>query len=209
MRKTERIEEERQKRVKLGEKHKVQEGCPQTCQQKCREISEDMRLQMNHNYWALDWERQKAFVLERVTRQPASKRSRGSKKTASYTYTLRKPDGQSVKVCKVFFLTSLGYKKNNDTLITNLFKKITNEDQSVPSATVDGRGRYEKEILQILLSVSNLQVARQRRCHIGISEHGRKETVHTGLETWSPESNLRTSFLLSFGKAQRICLLGQ
>ena len=50
-----------------------------------------------------------------------------------------------VKVCKAFFLTKLGYSKDNACLL-RAFKNISklNTCQDVPKIVKDGRGKYEK-----------------------------------------------------------------
>ena len=49
-----------------------------------------------------------------------------------------------IKVCKVFFLTTLGYSKDNSNLL-RVFKCVLTSGQSVPAIIKDGRGKYEKQ----------------------------------------------------------------
>lgn len=96
----------------------------------------------------LDWSSQRFFVQQTVSKIPSKRRVVPEKegrfrKTSTYKYTLRKIEGETVAVCKHFYLTTLGYKHNNDTIITKTFKDAS--DQSVPVLMCDNRGKFQKE----------------------------------------------------------------
>ena len=133
--------------MKTHQKYPVKEGCPKTCYLKCSEIiTEEERLQINQKYWDLDFERQKGYIFERVTKLKPKRMKDKSSKNNTFSFTIRKPIGDIVKVCKVFFLTTLGFKYNNDSVL-RVFKRLQISDQAVHSIDnlKDGRCRSHKE----------------------------------------------------------------
>ena len=146
--KEEALEREHQKRMKLLDQHPVREGCPLSCNWKCCEsINEAERIKINEKYWNLDFEHQKRFILDRVTKSVSKRTTVNTRRESTFQYTIRKQTGEVLRVCKLFFLTTLGYKKTNDTVL-KILRKVSPTDQSVPEKQVmkDGRGKYEKEL---------------------------------------------------------------
>lgn len=89
------------------------------CQKKCLEkVDEDRRIAINEMYWDLNWLGKKTYVLNCIITAPVKRRrSDSSTKQNSFKYFLKDSDGQSQNVCKIFFITTLGYEKNNDWAI--------------------------------------------------------------------------------------------
>ena len=78
--------------MKTHQKYPVKEGCPKTCYLKCSEIiTEEERLQINQKYWDLDFERQKGYIFERVTKlKPKRMKDKSSKKLTDEDQTMLK-----------------------------------------------------------------------------------------------------------------------
>uniref|UniRef100_A0A6P7FVS1 Uncharacterized protein LOC114333192 n=1 Tax=Diabrotica virgifera virgifera TaxID=50390 RepID=A0A6P7FVS1_DIAVI len=114
--------------LEIKEKHKVQMSCNASkFNIKCSEkIDQERRIAINKMYWDLDWMGKKTYVLNCITRSPVKRRrAESSTKQNSFKYFLKNSDGQTQNVCKIFFLTTLGYKKK--TMIGRskvLYKKI-------------------------------------------------------------------------------------
>lgn len=60
----------------------------------------------------------KTFMLNSCERLLVKRRTvENSRKQNTFQYRLKNKDGKNVKVCKVFYLTTLGYKKSNDRVL--------------------------------------------------------------------------------------------
>lgn len=145
-----KADQEIQKRLQIREKHSVLEGCTPKCSKNCRDIfSEDQRRELNRWFWGEDWKDQRKFVRNCVRKTECKYRGEDilSKekiaKSCTYKYTMRHEDGVFHPVCKMFFLTTLGFKANNDKLIRSAFKDVgVNENNVIDVPLVDNRGRH-------------------------------------------------------------------
>nr|CAH7758675.1 unnamed protein product [Callosobruchus chinensis] len=119
----------------------MKEGCAQ-CKKRCTErINQHTRENIFENYWSgsKSWDIKRQFILAHVKSKPPSRKrpvdgSRGiqRKQTISYSLTI---NNESVAVCKVFFLNTLGI---SETVVRNALKK-----QEVGGfVSMDMRGRH-------------------------------------------------------------------
>lgn len=145
-RKSFNISVDQRKKIKCSEiqqKHKVQIPCDANkCQKKCSEkIDQDRRVAINKMYWNLDWVAKKTYILNSVNRAPIKRRrSDSSTKQNSFKYFLKDSDGETQNVCKIFFLTTLGYKKNNDWAIQSFVQQDFFKNGKI-APLADKRGR--------------------------------------------------------------------
>jgi len=68
----------------------------------------------------------KQFILSACSTSAVKRRRSGinnNRKSKTYSYRLTGHKGVSIAVCKVFFLTTLGFKKNNDKVVSNILNK--------------------------------------------------------------------------------------
>ena len=149
---------------KVSTKYLVKPGCGTKCKREtpCSNIfSEDDKAEINRYYWSLSFAGRKAFILDKVVREcvsshrvkPNSTNKKPNdhsppnadfKKNFSYTYRFFKPGSgssaaQSVTVCKSFFLETLGFNKENDSIISKTFKGIDSNSQNL---CIDRRGKH-------------------------------------------------------------------
>ncbi|CAH0547321.1 unnamed protein product [Brassicogethes aeneus] len=148
-----------QNRVK---KHEVKPPCK--CKKSCSvQIGEARRLEINIKYWKKSFTEQKAFLSHFIdissvkTRRPGN--TNDSRKQFSKRYFLKNENGERLKVCKVFFLTTLGYAGKNDSILRN-----------IDSPPKDRRGSYTKkkvdrEIIQTHIKKFSPCVSHYRREH--------------------------------------------
>ena len=117
---------------KTVSERQIGSGCGVKCRLKCHEsFSRDTRQEIFDKFWNIgDINQQRQFITDHVQRK-TSKKNR-----LVYTYSLTMCD-QQIRVCKVFFLETLGIKE--DTVYGACQKK----DRS-GIVTHDGRGRHEK-----------------------------------------------------------------
>lgn len=113
---------------------------------------------------------QRRMHILSCTRTETVKRKRGldnSKRNVSYYYTL--PDGFGTRqvVCKTFLLTTLGFTKNNDTVLHNVLNN-TGDGSITPPTDMRGAKSHvkiEKEIIKEHIESFNPSISHYRREH--------------------------------------------
>ncbi|CAI6365895.1 unnamed protein product [Macrosiphum euphorbiae] len=117
-------------------KHKVLPPCIQTCRKKCTtKISEKRRFEINLQFWKLTWKERRDIIFNLCERLNVKRKvSIGIKnKTFTYKYHLTNENSVNIEVCKTFFLTTFGYKKNNDRVVFDILHKTPIGDLCPPS----------------------------------------------------------------------------
>lgn len=69
----------------------------------------------------MTWKERRLFVLNSTQSKQPRRITEGSKKTQTFTYLLKNADGVLTRVCKIFYLTTLGYKRTNDWIICSVW----------------------------------------------------------------------------------------
>lgn len=132
------------KQIKIEQRkksHVVQPGCDrETCRRKCvLNITENRRVDINNQYWEMNWQDRRSFVHSTCESSEIISRSKNenTKRKNFFKFFLTDSDGLRIQVCKPFFLCTLGFKKINDRVLDVL--KLTPKDKIKPY--IDGRGR--------------------------------------------------------------------
>lgn len=112
----------------LASQHKVLEPCSaEKCKKKCtNKVSEDRRISINEQFWKLQWLERRSFILNNCERLEVKRRTtqkENSMRNHSFKYFFKGGDGTKVAVCKIFFLTTLGYKRSNDRVLHDVLSK--------------------------------------------------------------------------------------
>ncbi|KAG5869580.1 hypothetical protein JTB14_023418 [Gonioctena quinquepunctata] len=132
-------EKQEQKKEKYIRKHSLYQPCQASRLKFTENISEAKRKQINSTYCGKNWLDRRNFILISTTRHGV-KRRRGSKNSSrkfSFKYFLTNENEENVQVCKTFFLTTLGYSENNDTVPHNVLCVVEDPTNIAP----DGRGK--------------------------------------------------------------------
>ncbi|GBP74606.1 hypothetical protein EVAR_49187_1 [Eumeta japonica] len=131
-----------QKKNRIRSKYLVREGCDEKCTKKCTEnFSELYRHQINKEFWEKSWSERRLFIRNCSDLVDSKRRVKGKQKRRDRkTFSLISENGDKVQVCKIFLLTTLGFKKNNDRVLYNSLK----DKRMNISEINDGRGRYTK-----------------------------------------------------------------
>ncbi|KAF1386291.1 hypothetical protein PFLUV_G00093080 [Perca fluviatilis] len=100
--------------------HAIGKSCGRECRRRCRErIGAARREALHAEYWSMSYEGKKAFVSSNVPRRQTAVQSGAvpgrRKQTLSYQFT--DDLGLTQRVCKTFFLTTLGYNPKNDRIV--------------------------------------------------------------------------------------------
>ncbi|CAH1969615.1 unnamed protein product [Acanthoscelides obtectus] len=157
------------KKNKVISLHKVREGCI-NCKLKCRTFfTEEERNTTNHEFWKLDWKGKRTFVMNSTENRTPKRKVEGSKKNKTFTYFLKDSSGTTRRVCKIFFLTTLGYKKTNDWIIHSVWANANSKNQL--QNDLDRRGRHpppnklSNKIIESHIDSFNPSVSHYRRVH--------------------------------------------
>lgn len=138
-------------RTKSKEKKKINHQmlppCRENCQKKCYEkITEGDRINIWNSYWAMDNQRRQDFISRCVVKSKVKARTSDpatSRRNSTLLWKLNE-----IKVCKMMFLYTIGYK--NDQVVRAIFNsklKISSESGleavSICSAGPDMRGHHK------------------------------------------------------------------
>lgn len=126
-----------QKEQERRSKYNVKTGCDMKCTKCCTiTLTPEERLDINNKYWMMTHSERRLFIRSNYTvAVPKRKYVQEPKRNAKREFTLQNSGGVLVKVCKVFFLTTLGYCKTNDKILVNSLN---------PDKDVDKRGMHVK-----------------------------------------------------------------
>lgn len=145
----------------------------ENCRLQCsNQIAEGQRTIINKSFWSLkSWTNKKAFFTSHIIRKEISRRTAvKSKRMNVFQYYLPNDKGISVQICRTFFLTTLGFKKNNLTAIRNALKNmdpITLEPASEVRGTKRSQEGFKKRENAIRQHVESYQpnVSHYQRSH--------------------------------------------
>ena len=119
----------------------MREPCGAKCRRRCTDhISEERRREIWSQYWEVTYTERKSWMFysitpmttKRTTTDPESRRGR------SFIYRLQDHKGEPRQVCKMFFLSSVGYHPKNDSLVISMMGKSNTKQLAPPK---DQRGR--------------------------------------------------------------------
>ncbi|KAK5915999.1 hypothetical protein CesoFtcFv8_001541 [Champsocephalus esox] len=121
----------------------IRQPCGPKCRRKCSEkCSEDRRRDIWGKYWDMPYPEKRSFMFHGVCQVPTAKvcgDGKPSRRGRSFIYRLKDEDQVPQQVCKLFFLSTLGYHPTNDSLVLSVMGK----DISTPLAPPkDQRGRH-------------------------------------------------------------------
>lgn len=131
------VERKKQKLDNYVKNHNVTAPC--NCKLKCvQKMSFERQQQINLQFWQLTKKEQRLFILNCFKKYPKKRHTTKKtnlgppKKVYSYSYFLKTETGDSVQVCKVFLLSTLGFEKENDRILKNVRK--TDQDKIAPKS---------------------------------------------------------------------------
>lgn len=132
--------------------------CTAICRKHCiTKIDEEQRQQLNKEYWNLSWKERHLFINGSIEQTAVKRRTVdilseniNLKRNKSNSFIMKDKHGSLNSVCRTFFLTTLGYTKNNNTIIKT---SISSRNSTTPSAVNDKRGKHSnrKTVDRILL----------------------------------------------------------
>lgn len=151
-------------------KHNVKSSCNKAkCKRKCsQKIDKDRQTEINEEFWKLNRNEQKNFILSSASREGVKRKTTGnsSRRSNSFIYYLKDTRGCKQIVCKVFFLATLGYDSKNDRVVRDALNK-TNSGVTAKSSQQGKKGKMKIDRNIIMKHVESFKptVAHYRREH--------------------------------------------
>jgi len=141
-------------------------SCKRSCSDK---IDHERRTIIFKNFWDQDYLGRKNFVFYSVDRHSKKRKTVGDKsqRTYSFQYYLRDTDGKKHRVCKTFFLSTLGFDAKNDRFITTVMK--TPKDAVCAQGTKRGKhvpaNKINNELIKEHIMSFHPCISHYRRAH--------------------------------------------
>ena len=143
-----------------------------SCKNKCNiKVNLEQRRKIHEEFWQLDANTRRNFIYHRVYRSNKNQSTIGhvSRRDSTFAYSLVHPESnEEISVCKVFFLTTLGFHPKNDAVVMSV---MTATPRNASTAVADKRGKHPPsnkmdvtEIRQHILS-HHPQISHYRREH--------------------------------------------
>ncbi|XP_063056355.1 uncharacterized protein LOC134450441 isoform X2 [Engraulis encrasicolus] len=124
----------------------IGEPCGEKCRRQCsKKILEDRRREIWSAYWRMSYGDKRFFVFHSVS-QVQKARACGvgpSRRSRSFIYKLKDADNIPQQVCKMFFLSTLGYHPSNDSLVLSVMGRDVKEVKPSLAPPIDRRGRHK------------------------------------------------------------------
>lgn len=178
-------------RKNLKEKHSTRAPCT-NCRYKCVDsFSEAWRKSLNSEFWDKDWKGRRDFILLCVVKLPV-KRRRGLSEVRnnSFQYFFTNTTGSKIRVCKKFFLTTLGFTCENNSVVHDTLTYVNAESMTgLSSKNEDGRGRhsnhnkFDRKTIVSHIESFNPSVSHYRRAHAPLRRYLPNDiTIHSMYE---------------------------
>lgn len=150
-------------------KHPMRPPCPGKCKNSCQTFTEEERHAIWLKYWSLDYTTRRKWLSKNVHLISIKRRTvvladpNSARKKVGRLYFLPK-QGQSLKVCRLFLLNTLGF--TNDSVITELCLAMKS-DPIICSNVKENRGgsskKCDRELIVRHIETYNPCVSHYRR----------------------------------------------
>lgn len=169
-----RLQQKNEAREIRKRKHWVKDGCSEKCTRKCNfKLDREARIRLNAAYWNMSWAEQRAYVRESYTVVVPKRKLISPKRNPRRIFLLENSDHIKVEVCKVFFLTTLGYRQTNDCILYGANDLIDKRGKHMKTPKKD-RNIITQHIksFNVLAPNSTSRNARQRSlpCDLSVSK---------------------------------------
>lgn len=158
--------------TKKLQKYPMREPCPNLCKKLCSvNFTEEDRSKIHKYYWSLDWEHQGIFIKNLVTEEDCKKSKKNLKRPRNVTYkyrlTKREAEQHSYEVCKLFFLSTLGYNIKNDRRVNAVLKKsIVEQNDRRDGRNLRNSHAIDRTLITAHIESFNPCVHHYRRVHV-------------------------------------------
>lgn len=163
------LKERLDKKVQLlQEMHPTRTACQhEDCH---KNIPQERRVEINKEFWQMWLRERHNFGVQTISRRGITRRRKNTKsiKMNTFQFYLKDGSGEIKRVCQVFYLTTLGYSKRNDSFINTTMGK---DNYKKPLPRTSKRGSYERpnrrnyEIIIAHITSYNPNISHHRREH--------------------------------------------
>lgn len=101
-----------------------------SCKKQCtKNIVESRRLEIHKQFWTLSNDDQKNFIFSCITKTNTKRKTveGESRRNKTMIYALPDPNGCKNEMCKIFFLSTLGFRAHNNKIIRNTFSRDSSD----------------------------------------------------------------------------------
>ncbi|XP_054466122.1 uncharacterized protein LOC129100707 [Anoplopoma fimbria] len=102
--------------------------CGVKCRRQCStHFSEERRMTICREFWGLSYKDKRAFVFHSVSQMGREKVcARPSRRGRTFVYRLKDAKENPHQVCKLFYLSTLGYHPGNDSIVLSVMQRNVN-----------------------------------------------------------------------------------
>lgn len=124
------------KELKNNIKYCLKPGCNESCKKKCNtKISLNHRAMLNKTFRKFSNKEQYIYIANNTSQSSPARRTQRKNNNSkniyrgkTIKYFLNNETGEKFNVCKTYFLTTLGFKKNNDKVVRSALKHLRNDE---------------------------------------------------------------------------------
>lgn len=147
--------------------HRIRDPC---LHKACNTIKTDRRLEINKQFWDSNFKERNSFAYNTINRKDIKQRRKNSDpvKNNNFEYYLKNAKGEMVEVCKIFYLTTLGYTRHNDSFIKSSMGK---SNYKLPLPRLSKQGHHlikpmkDRELIMDHIKSFNPMISHYRREH--------------------------------------------
>lgn len=162
------------KSLKLKEKvqgHGIKKPCREMCTKGCaKKITYARQKVINNEYWQMNTTEQSTFVYNNVSQEQAKGRTSSdsnSRRSKTFKYYLPDEKGTTQEICKVFFLSTLGYISTNDRIIRNAVSGLqTTSIKPLPCRKIGNENakKIDRKLIITAFLVKNIVSVKRSHC---------------------------------------------
>lgn len=186
--------------------HAIKTACKHNCYLRCSsKIDNCRRTEIHREYWTKTKFDRENFIHSACKKQDAATHTSTQynesqiKKKFVYHYSLPDNRGIYTRVCKIFFLTTLGYKPGNDSIIqTVVGRSVDSNICHDQRGKFDRReGKFDRQLIINHIESYHPQVSHYRREHApNIRCLPNDVTIHDMWNDFNNVSNIKISYSL-------------
>lgn len=133
----------RQKTEEIIKKHYLKSPCNKKCKRKCtQKITPERREEINNLYWKMTAKERKTFMFnstKKIVKSRSTTQSKESRRRFTIKYYYKTSEGNLEEICKIFFMSTLGFNKRNDKILRTVLQNTSTKSLQ---AVEDKRGRH-------------------------------------------------------------------
>lgn len=121
---------------------------------------------INKQFWNLSLQDQRSFIFNCVSNTDVKRKTtEESRRKRTQQFFITDKDGHKRQVCKTFFLTTLGFKSNNDKVIRNIISQKGSIAPKPDGRKSNGKKKKDRDLIIQHIESFDPQISHYRREH--------------------------------------------